>query len=229
MLELNSVHVSIGGISILRNISFRVGQSETIALVGHNGAGKTTTLRSIMGFTQTRGSLTFEGRDLLAVAPHDRPGLGIGYAPEDRRLFSGFTVEENILLPARIAGLTPQETATRRDRAYSILPELKTLAPRPAGSVSGGQGKMVALGRALMSANRLLLLDEPFQGLAPVLANTYATALRRLNELAPEISVIITESNPELLERFANRVITMERGAIASDRLVQQGAAPAPA
>ncbi|GGE19227.1 amino acid/amide ABC transporter ATP-binding protein 2, HAAT family [Gemmobacter megaterium] len=229
MLELQSVHVSISGISILRDISFRAGQSETIALVGHNGAGKTTTLRTIMGFTQTRGSVTFEGRDLIKVAPHDRPGLGIGYAPEDRRLFSGFTVEENILLPARIAGLSPSETAKRRDRAYSVLPELKTLAPRPAGSVSGGQGKMVALGRALMSATRLLLLDEPFQGLAPVLANTYAAALRRLHELAPEISVIITESNPELLERFANRVITMERGAIASDRIVQQGAAQTPA
>ena len=227
MLEFQSVHVSISGISILRDISFRVGQSETVALVGHNGAGKTTTLRSVMGFTQTRGAITFDGRDLTQVAPHDRPGLGIGYAPEDRRLFAGFTVEENILLPARVAGLSAAETARRRDRAYTILPELQTLAPRPAGSVSGGQGKMVALGRALMSSTRLLLLDEPFQGLAPVLANTYAAALRRLNELAPEIAVIITESNPELLERFANRVITMERGAIASDRMVQAAGVPA--
>ena len=95
------------------------------------------------------------------------------------------------------------------------------LAPRPAGSVSGGQGKMVALGRALMSSTRLLLLDEPFQGLAPVLAANYAQALKRLHELAPEIAVIITESNPELLRRFANRMITMERGAIASDQPVE--------
>jgi branched-chain amino acid transport system ATP-binding protein len=102
----------------------------------------------------------------------------------------------------------------------SILPELQTLAPRPAGSVSGGQGKMIALGRALMLATKLLLLDEPFQGLAPILASNYAEALRRLHELAPEITVIITESNPDLLKRFANRVITMERGAIAADESV---------
>lgn len=222
MLELQSVNVSIAGISILRNISFTTGQSETIALVGHNGAGKTTTLRTIMGFTTMNGSITFDGQDLTKVEPHNRAALGIGYAPEDRRLFAGFTVEENILLPARIAGLDPAETEKRRARVFSILPELEVMAPRPAGSVSGGQGKMVALGRALMSSTRLLLLDEPFQGLAPVLANNYAAALRRLNELAPEISVIITESNPDLLEHFANRVITMERGAIATDRLVEK-------
>ena len=221
MLQFNAVHVSIAGIPILRHINFTVSQSETIALVGHNGAGKTTTLRTIMGFTQARGAITFDGQDLMKVAPHDRPGLGIGYAPEDRRLFSGFTVEENILLPARIAALSAAETEKRRARAYTILPELEVLAPRPAGSVSGGQGKMVALGRALMSSTRLLLLDEPFQGLAPVLAANYAQALKRLHELAPEIAVIITESNPELLRRFANRMITMERGAIASDQPVE--------
>lgn len=220
MLSFENVDVSIAGIPILRKITFAAQTSETIALVGHNGAGKTTTLRSVMGFTQCSGKIMFQGQDLRAVAPHDRPALGIGYAPEDRRLFSGFTVQENILLPTRIAGLAAQEVKARLERAYSILPELETLAPRPAGSVSGGQGKMVALGRALMSSTRLLLLDEPFQGLAPVLANNYAAALRRLHELAPEITVIITESNPELLERFANRVITMERGAIASDKTV---------
>ena len=222
MLEFNAVNVSIAGIPILRNITFRTGESETVALVGHNGAGKTTTLRTVMGFTKATGGISFDGRDLMQVAPHERPSLGIGYAPEDRRLFSGFTVLDNILLPVRVAKLSAVETEKRRARAFTILPELEVLAPRPAGSVSGGQGKMVALGRALMSATRLLLLDEPFQGLAPVLANNYAAALRRLHELAPEITVIITESNPELLERFANRVITMERGAIASDRVIER-------
>ncbi len=220
MLALKSVDVSIAGVPILRDVTFSAETSETIALVGHNGAGKTTTLRSIMGFTQMTGSISFMGEELTRVPPHLRPGLGIGYAPEDRRLFSGFSVEENIVLPARVARLSGEETRARLDRVMTILPELETLAPRPAGSVSGGQGKMVALGRALMLATKLLLLDEPFQGLAPVLASNYAEALRRLHELAPEITVIITESNPDLLKRFANRVITMERGAVASDEAV---------
>jgi branched-chain amino acid transport system ATP-binding protein len=217
MLALENVHVSIAAIPILRDVSLRVETSETIALVGHNGAGKTTTLRTIMGFTDSSGRILVDERDITAVDPHLRPGLGIGYAPEDRRLFAGFTVGENILLPARVARLGAEETKRRYDRVLSILPELEMLVPRPAGSVSGGQGKMVALGRALISATRLLLLDEPFQGLAPVLAANYATALRRLLEMAPELTVVITESNPELLEHFADRVVTMERGAIASD------------
>jgi branched-chain amino acid transport system ATP-binding protein len=217
MLALENVHVSIAAIPILRDVSLRAETSETIALVGHNGAGKTTTLRTIMGFTDSSGRILVDERDITAVDPRLRPGLGIGYAPEDRRLFAGFTVGENILLPARVARLGAEETKRRYDRVLSILPELEMLVPRPAGSVSGGQGKMVALGRALMSATRLLLLDEPFQGLAPVLAANYATALRRLLEMAPELTVVITESNPELLEHFADRVVTMERGAIASD------------
>ncbi len=219
MLSFESVDVSIEGIPILRGITFSTRASETVALVGHNGAGKTTTVRTIMGFTQARGRILFDGEDLSAVEPHRRPALGIGYSPEDRRLFTGFSVLENILLPARIAGLAQAEIDRRLDRVYTIAPELKLLASRPAGSVSGGQGKMVALGRALMLSSRLLLLDEPFQGLAPVLATSYANALKRLEELAPDITVIITESNPELLARFADRMITLERGAIASDQV----------
>jgi len=216
MLAIENIHVSIAGVPILRDVTLRAETSETIALVGHNGAGKTTTLRTIMGFTESRGRIIVDGRDISGIEPHRRPGLGIGYAPEDRRLFAGFTVRENILLPARVAKLGPDEIRRRFDRVLSILPELETLVPRPAGSVSGGQGKMVALGRALMSATRVLLLDEPFQGLAPVLAANYAAALRRLLEMAPELTVVITESNPELLEKFSDRIVTMERGAIAS-------------
>lgn len=226
MLAFEQVDVSIQRIPILRGIGFEIGEAETVALVGRNGAGKTTTLRSVMGFTDVvAGRILFRGQDLARVEPHARPALGIGYAPEDRRLFSRFTVEENVLLPARVAKLSAEETAWRLGRVYDVLPELKTLAERPAGSVSGGQGKMVALGRALMLATRLLLLDEPFQGLAPVLAQRYAEALGRLRDVAPDIAVIITESNPALLERFAVRTITIERGAIASDRRTAASAA----
>ncbi|KQT85245.1 ATP-binding cassette domain-containing protein [Aurantimonas sp. Leaf443] len=226
MLTFERVDVSIQRIPILRGIDFAVRERETVALVGRNGAGKTTTLRSVMGFTDiVGGRILFQGEDIARVAPHDRPALGIGYAPEDRRLFSRFTVEENVLLPARVAKLDASETQRRLARIYEVLPELRDLGPRPAGSVSGGQGKMVALGRALMLATRLLLLDEPFQGLAPVLANRYAEALGRLRDLAPEIAVIITESNPALLRRFAERTVTVERGAIASDETASIAAA----
>ncbi len=217
MLSLNSVDASIGPSPILRGISFEIRPSETVALVGRNGAGKTTLLRTIMGFTKAKGGMRFEGADLMAVAPHLRPGLGIGYAPEGRGLFSRFTIAENILLPAQVARLDEAETRRRLDLAYLVLPELKDLGPRPAGSVSGGQGKMVALGRALMLSTKLLLLDEPFQGLAPVLANRYAEALGRLRELNPTLAVVITESNPHLLRNFASRMITVERGQIDSD------------
>lgn len=216
MLELRDLSVSIAGVSILRNISFEVAEGETIAFVGRNGAGKTTTLRAIMGLVAARGSIQMNERMIDEVPAHERPGLGIGYAPEDRRLFSAFTVEENILLPARVARLSQQETDSRLERVYSILPELKEMAKRPAGSVSGGQGKMVALGRGLMLGTHLLLLDEPFQGLAPVLANRYAEALRALRDKDRSLSVIITESNPGLLKNFASRMITIERGEIES-------------
>jgi len=166
MLSFENVNVAIADAPVLRNVNFSLEPGATAALIGRNGAGKTTTVRTVMGFTKANGIVRVGGQDLGPVPPHRRPSLGIGYAPEDRRLFSAFTVEENILLPGRVAKLEPDEMCRRLERAYSVLPELKELADRPAGSVSGGQGKMVALGRALMLGTRLVILDEPFQGLA---------------------------------------------------------------
>lgn len=214
MLAFERVDVSINGVQILRNISFAIKPGDTVALIGRNGAGKTTTLRSVMGFTEVRGRIAFDNTDLTAVRPSDRPGLGIGYAPEDRRLFSAFTVEENILMPGQVAKLSDTDLKKRLDRVYEILPELIEMAPRPAGMVSGGQGKMVALGRALMIGTRLLMLDEPLQGLAPALARRYADALRALRDRDQEVTLIITESNPALLRTFADRVLVIERGEV---------------
>src|SRR3954468_3552893 len=216
VLSFENVNVAIADVPVLRNLSFALQAGASAALIGRNGAGKTTTVRTIMGFTEERGTVRLGGEDLGLVAAHRRPLLGIGYAPEDRRLFSAFTVEENILLPGRVAKLHPEETRRRLERAYAVLPELKELANRPAGSVSGGQGKMVALGRALMLGTRLLILDEPFQGLAPVLAQRYAEALRRLRSQDKDITLLITESNPKLLETFADVTLTIERGEIES-------------
>ncbi|PWE81973.1 ABC transporter ATP-binding protein [Bradyrhizobium sp. SUTN9-2] len=216
MLDFENVNVAIADAPVLRSVSFSLPPGATAALIGRNGAGKTTTVRTIMGFTKASGTVRLGGQDLGHVPPHRRPFLGIGYAPEDRRLFSAFTVEENILLPARVAKLSAEEARRRLERAYSVLPELEELADRPAGSVSGGQGKMVALGRALMLGTRLVILDEPFQGLAPVLAQRYAEALRRLRSQDRDITLLITESNPKLLETFADVTLTIERGEIES-------------
>ena len=214
MLSFQSVEVALGGVRILRGLSFQVEAAETVAIIGRNGAGKTTTLRSVMGFTQVKGSIAFDGRDLAEIAPAKRPGLGIGYAAEDRRLFSAFTVEENIVMPGQVARLSPAELAKRLERVYDILPELREMATRPAGSVSGGQGKMVALGRSLMIGSKLLMLDEPFQGLAPALARRYAEALGRLRDRDRSVALIITESNPALLRKLADRALVLERGEI---------------
>ena len=216
MLAFEKVNVHIDTMHVLRDVRFALQAGSTAALVGRNGAGKTTTLRTVMGLVQTSGGIiTFAGAELDSVPPHKRPGMGIGYAPEDRRLFASFDVEENIVLPARVAGSTGADISRRLEQVYEIVPELKELRGRPAGSVSGGQGKMVALGRALMIGTRLVLLDEPFQGLAPALAARYADALRRLRDRERELTLLITESNPALLREFADATFLIERGEIA--------------
>src|SRR5882672_5309937 len=214
MLTFDRVSVSIAGAQVLRNVSFALVAGTTAALIGRNGAGKTTVARTIMGFTRATGAIAFAGDPLSEVQPHRRPALGIGYAPEDRRLFSAFTVEENIVLPARVGRLDRIETKRRLERAYSVLPELAELRERPAGSVSGGQGKMVALGRALMLGTKLVILDEPFQGLAPVLAQRYAEALQRLRDQDKGITLLVMESNPKLLAAFADMTLVIERGEV---------------
>jgi branched-chain amino acid transport system ATP-binding protein len=219
MLSFHNTNASIGNILILRDLDFTVPASGTVALIDRNGAGKTTLLRSVMGFTNVRGEIRFDGQDISGLTPAKRPALGIGYAPEDRRLFSAFTVEENILLPAQVAKLDAGETQKRLDRVYHILPELREMAKRPAGNVSGGQGKMVALGRALMLGTKLIILDEPFQGLAPALAKRYADALRDLRDTDRNVTLIITESNPALLRGFASKTFVIERGAVAEGSL----------
>ena len=217
MLSFENVNVAIADAPVLRNVSFSLQpgverrahraqrRRQDHDRAHHHGVHESESARC-----------GWAARILGPIAPHRRPWLGLGYAPEDRRLFSAFTVEENILLPGRVAKLNPEETRRRLERAYSVLPELKELAKRPAGSVSGGQGKMVALGRALMLGTRLLILDEPFQGLAPVLAQRYAEALRRLRSQDKDITLLITESNPKLLETFADVTLTIERGEISS-------------
>jgi branched-chain amino acid transport system ATP-binding protein len=216
MLELDDVSVDIAGVTVLRRVHLDVRAGGRVALIGRNGAGKTTTLRTLMGLIEPReGQVVIDSADVTATPAHHRPRLGIGYAPEERRLFGSFTVRENLLLPAQVLGLSAAEQTRRLDAVFALLPELTDLAPRKAAGLSGGQGKMVALGRALMVGTRAVLLDEPFQGLAPALARRYAEALNRLHHALPDVAILITESNPELLRSLVEATFVIERGEIA--------------
>jgi branched-chain amino acid transport system ATP-binding protein len=187
-----------------------------VALIGRNGAGKTTTLRTLMGLLPLRsGRVRIDGRDATAVPAHHRPRLGVGYAPEERRLFGMFTVEQNMRLPAEVLGLPEAEIRRRREAIVALLPELAGTRAPPRRGPFGGQGKMAALGRALMVGTRAVLLDEPFQGLAPALAQRYAEALRRLHQALPEVALLITESNPQLLRPLVDGTYVIERGEVA--------------
>ena len=216
MLELENVSVSIAGAPVLRGITLHVPAGGRVALIGRNGAGKTTSLRTLMGLLPPgAGRIRIAGEDAAKLPAHHRARLGIGYAPEERRLFGGFSVRENMLLPAEVLGLPAAEIRRRLDLVFGLLPELVELAPRRAGGLSGGQGKMVALGRALMVGTRAVMLDEPFQGLAPALAMRYAEALKRLRDALPDLAILITESNPELLRSLVEATFVIERGEIA--------------
>jgi ABC-type branched-subunit amino acid transport system ATPase component len=226
VLRLEQVDAVIEGVQVLRGVSLEVPSGGTVALVGRNGAGKTTCLRAIMGFVPVAAGRAFlDDLDLGGLAPHQRPALGIGYAPEDRRLFPTFTVEENLLLPAQVCALPDAMIRERLAQIYEILPELTELRARRAGALSGGQGKMAALGRALMVGSKVVLLDEPFQGLAPALAMRYAEALKRLRDRDPDIALLVTESNPGLLLPLAETTYRIERGAVEPVDAAQ----PAPA
>lgn len=215
MLRAEGIEVEIEGVQVLRGVSLALEPGKTTVLVGRNGAGKTTTLRSIMGLIPNRRGRVFLGDQRIdCLPPYTRPGLGIGYAPEDRRLVSEFTVEENILLPALALALSPAEQKRRLEEVYGLLPQVAEIRKRPGGSTSGGQGKMVALGRALMVSQKLLLLDEPFQGLAPALALNYAQTLARLKQERGNIAFLVTESSPHLLEDIADETVQIERGVV---------------
>jgi branched-chain amino acid transport system ATP-binding protein len=176
--------------------------------VGRNGAGKTTTLKSIMGILPaSAGSLRFNGDDLMRVPPYRRPHMGIGYMPEDRRLIGALSVEDNILLPAWATGL--DDSHGRLSSIYQLLPDIRALAGRKASQLSGGQQKLVALARALMNGTKLLLLDEPFEGLSPAFGEKLAHTIQELRRAS--LSVLIAESDLKRIS-FCDTIYTIERG-----------------
>ena len=215
MLKIDHVSASIAGNTVLRGVSTEFNAGQLLAVVGRNGAGKTTLLRAIMGLLPlSAGTIAMNGEDLSRVPAHRRTSLGIGYAPEDRVMYPTFSVEENLRLPCDVLGLDVSEIDQRLARVLEVVPQLREMLPRSGSALSGGQGKMAALGRALMVGSRLVLLDEPFQGYAPVLANQYAESLRKLHEISPDLCIVVTESNRSLLRDLPDATLILERGEL---------------
>jgi branched-chain amino acid transport system ATP-binding protein len=196
-----------------------------VGLIGRNGAGKTTLFRAIMGILHPhKGTLTFEGKDLKGFPAHRRAKLGIGYMPEDRRLIPDLTVEENILLPGWATKVPDGQK--RLKRIYDLIPELKAHASRKGLQLSGGQQKLAALARALMCGTKLLLLDEPFEGVAPVLARRLAEVIGGLK--AEGLSVILAESDLSHAHHMLDVIYTIDRGEMKTPPSMQHLQAPSP-
>lgn len=210
MLTINNLQVRIQTVDVLRGFSLNVPTAQMVGLVGRNGAGKTTLLRSIMGHLSPHGgSVVFEGKELGALPREARAAMGVGYMPEDRGLVPELTVEENILIPLWVnPALKPDE---RLGFVYSVLPELTAMKDRRALLLSGGQQKMVALARALGVGTRLLLLDEPFEGVAPALSERLSEVIAGLK--AHALSVLISQSDVNHSRDLLDATVVIERGA----------------
>ena len=213
MLQIESLHVSIQNVEALRGLSLTVPNGALVGLVGRNGAGKTTLMRSVMGHLTVRsGRIVFDGQDLAALPAHRRATLGIGYMPEDRGLVPELTVEENILLPVWVN--RSLVAAERLELVYRVLPELREMRERRALLLSGGQQKLAALARALAVGTRLLLLDEPFEGVAPVLSRRLAEVIAGLKGSA--VSVLMAQSDLNHARSLVDHEVVIERGTNAA-------------
>jgi len=212
MLELERVETYRGPAQILRSVSLRLGAGEAVCLVGRNGAGKTTTIDTIMGLLPSRsGTVRFKGQDVTRTPAHERARLGIGYAPEDCGIFPDLTVEENFQITAWL-GHEARKDNGADDKVFSIFPEVKALLTRRGLHLSGGQKKMVAITRALTLSPAVLLLDEPFEGLAPVVVTRFIEAVRAIKALG--VAVLIAESHVQNAGRIADRLYAIDRGEI---------------
>ena len=211
MLNLKNISVAIQSVEILRGVNLDLPQGRMAGLIGRNGAGKTTLLRSVMGHLPLRdGTVTFDNTDLGSTASHRRNILGIGYMPEDRRLVPELSVEENVMLPMWAVG--NKNGAEKLRQIYAMIPEVHNFRDRKALQLSGGQQKLVALARALMSGTKLLLLDEPFEGVAPALAQRLAEVIAGLKREG--LTVLISESDLQHSAPLLDMVFRIDRGVV---------------
>ena len=211
MLSLNKINVDVGPVGIIKKASLSLSQGEMVGLIGRNGAGKTTLLKTIMGILKTKsGEIAFENEDLVTLPSEKRAQMLIGYMPEDRRLIPSMSSEENIMIPVWAVGL--EDWNERLEWIYKIIPEAKDLKDRPSTSLSGGQQKLIALSRALMVGRKLLLLDEPTEGIAPALTKRIIEILNNLKKQG--VTTLVAESNEKHYEKMLDRTFIIERGEI---------------
>jgi branched-chain amino acid transport system ATP-binding protein len=204
-LSVRDLHVHLGESHVLQGITFDVPSGGVTAVLGRNGVGKTTTLRALMGLVpRTRGAVELAGHDVTRLATHAVVRRGVGYVPEDRDVFAGLTVDENLRLAERDG--TPQY-----ELVYDLFPELRQRAAQRAGTLSGGQQQMVAIARALLNRNQVLLVDEPTKGLAPLLVTEVAAALERAAELT---TIVLVEQNLAVVQRLARDVVVLDGGRV---------------
>jgi branched-chain amino acid transport system ATP-binding protein len=204
LLSVSDLHVYLGESHILQGIDFDVAEGGVTALLGRNGVGKTTTLRALMGLVDRRGRITLTGDDVTATPTHKIVRRGVGYVPEDRDVFAGLTVDENLRLAER-------DSEPRYELVYDLFPELEERGKQLAGTLSGGQQQMVAIARALLNDNRFLLVDEPTKGLSPLLVAEVASVLERVAELA---TVLLVEQNLGVVQRVARDAVVLDTGRV---------------
>ena len=213
MLEVERLNTFRGSAHVLRDVRLSIGDAETVCLVGRNGAGKTTTIDSIMGLLPVRsGTVTFKGRDITRLPTHERALGGIGYAPEDAGIFPDLTVAENFQISQSLAASNRGMAAGIDPRVFELFPEVRDFTGRRGLFLSGGQKKMVAIARALTLSPSILLLDEPFEGLAPVIVSRFIEAAKRIKAMG--VSLLIAESNLMTASRVADRLYAIDRGEI---------------
>jgi len=217
MLDIERIETFRGRVQVLRGVSLRVEKGESIALVGRNGAGKTTTIETIMGLLPSRaGTISFRGSAITGLPAYQRALLGIGYAPEDAGIFPDLSVAENFHICEWLARRPGQEAspvkADVEERIFAVFPEVKSLMDRRGLHLSGGQKKMVAVARAMALSPSILLLDEPFEGLAPVVVTRFIDAVNKIKAMG--ISLLIAESNLMTAIRIADRLYAIDRGEI---------------
>jgi branched-chain amino acid transport system ATP-binding protein len=203
-LEVKDLHVTINGSHILQGVNFFVPENKVTALLGRNGVGKSTTLKAIMGLNPGTGTIKFGGTEIVAMPTHKIVQMGLGYVPEDREIFASLTVKENLALAER-------DEKPNYELVYSLFPELLTRTGQRAGTLSGGQQQMVAIARALLNKNKILLIDEPTKGLAPKLVTEVANALAHV---ADHSTMLIVEQNLALVKAIAQNIIVMDQGKV---------------
>jgi branched-chain amino acid transport system ATP-binding protein len=223
LLELRDVNAFYGRIQALRKVTLQVDKGEVVALIGSNGAGKTTTLRTISGLMHPAGgSIHFDGRDITRTGPSTIVELGICQSPEGRRLFPRMTVVDNLFMGAYVRNDKPG-IAADMDRVFTLFPRLKERRTQIAGTLSGGEQQMLAMGRALMAKPKLLMLDEPSLGLAPILIETIFSIVREINSQG--VPVLLVEQNASKALEVAHRAYVLETGSIVKTGTGQELAA----